>query len=186
MWTSEHPSQARNPSAVATAPQTSSIGACRVIRRRISSIDPRSHLPGNRTVATIGLERYREKRNPTVASYLGEVAMVTRTQLIPTVVEASDRGERAFDIYSRLLRERVVFLGSPIDDDVANLIVAQLLFLQSEKPEREISMYINSPGGSSTSMFAILDTIAFLRAPVATYCVGQAASAAAVLLATGA
>jgi ATP-dependent Clp protease protease subunit len=112
--------------------------------------------------------------------------MVTRIQLVPTVVEGSDRGERAFDIYSRLLRERVVFLGSPIDDDVANLIVAQLLFLQSEKPEREISMYINSPGGSSTSMFAILDTIAFLRAPVATYCVGQAASAAAVLLATGA
>ncbi len=112
--------------------------------------------------------------------------MVTRNQLVPTVVEASDRGERAFDIYSRLLRERVVFLGSPIDDDVANLIVAQLLFLQSEDPEREISMYINSPGGSSTSMFAIFDTIQFLRGPVATYCVGQAASAAAVLLATGA
>ncbi len=112
--------------------------------------------------------------------------MVTRTQLVPTVVEGSDRGERAFDIYSRLLRERVVFLGSPIDDDVANLIVAQLLFLHSEEPDREISMYINSPGGSSTSMFAILDTIQFLRAPVATYCVGQAASAAAVLLATGA
>jgi ATP-dependent Clp protease protease subunit len=106
--------------------------------------------------------------------------------LIPTVVEPSDRGERAFDIYSRLLRERIVFLGTPIDDNVANLLVAQLLFLQSEDPEREISMYINSPGGSSTAMFGIYDTMQFLRNPVATYCVGQAASAAAFLLATGA
>jgi ATP-dependent Clp protease, protease subunit len=105
--------------------------------------------------------------------------------LIPTVVEPSDRGERAFDIYSRLLRERIVFLGTPLDDDVANLLVAQLLFLQSEDPDREISLYINSPGGSSTAMFAIYDTMRFLRNPVATYCVGQAASAAAFLLATG-
>jgi ATP-dependent Clp protease protease subunit len=100
-------------------------------------------------------------------------------------VEPSDRGERAFDIYSRLLRERIVFLGTPIDDNVANLLVAQLLFLQSEDPEKEISMYINSPGGSSTAMFGIYDTMQFLRNPVATYCVGQAASAAAFLLATG-
>jgi ATP-dependent Clp protease protease subunit len=106
--------------------------------------------------------------------------------LVPTVVEPSDGGERAFDIYSRLLRERIVFLGSPIDDDVANLIVAQLLFLESEDPDKEIAMYLNSPGGSSTAMFGIYDTMQFLRASVATFCVGQAASAAAVLLATGA
>ena len=105
--------------------------------------------------------------------------------LVPTVEEPSDRGERAFDIYSRLLRERIVFLGTPIDDDVASLIVAQLLFLQSEDPDKEIAMYINSPGGSSTAMFGIYDTMQFLRNPVATYCVGQAASAGAFLLATG-
>jgi ATP-dependent Clp protease protease subunit len=105
--------------------------------------------------------------------------------LVPTVIEPSDRGERLFDIYSRLLRERIVFLGTPIDDDVANLIVAQLLFLQSEDPGKRISMYINSPGGSSTAMFAVYDTVQFLGTPVATYCVGQAASAAAFLLATG-
>ena len=105
--------------------------------------------------------------------------------LIPTVVEPSERGERAFDIYSRLLRERIVFLGTPIDDNVANLIVAQLLFLQAEDPDREIAMYINSPGGSTTAMFGIYDTMQFLHAPVATYCVGQAASAGAFLLATG-
>ena len=104
--------------------------------------------------------------------------------LVPSVVEASDRGERMYDIYSRLLRERIVFLGTPIDDDVANLIVAQLLFLQSEDPEKEIAMYINSPGGSTTAMFGIHDTMQFLRCPVATYCVGQAASAGAFLLAT--
>lgn len=106
--------------------------------------------------------------------------------LVPSVVEPSDRGERVFDIYSRLLRERIVFLGTPIDDAVANLIVAQLLFLQSEDPDKQIAMYINSPGGSSTSMFAIHDTVQFLGTPVATYCVGQAASAGAFLLATGA
>ena len=105
--------------------------------------------------------------------------------LVPSVVEPSERGERVFDIYSRLLRDRIVFLGTPIDDGVANLIVAQLLFLQSEDPDKEIAMYINSPGGSSTSMFAIHDTVQFLGTPVATYCVGQAASAGAFLLATG-
>ena len=112
--------------------------------------------------------------------------VIIRNQLVPTVVEPSDRGERAFDIYSRLLRERIVFVGSPIDDDVANLVVAQLLFLDSEDPGKEIAMYINSPGGASTAMFGIYDTVQFLRSEVATYCVGQAASAAAVLLATGA
>ena len=110
----------------------------------------------------------------------------TRSQvLVPSVVEPSDRGERVFDIYSRLLRERIVFLGTPLDDDVANLVVAQLLFLQSEDPDKEIAMYINSPGGSSTAMFAIYDTVQYLGLPVATYCVGQAASAGAFLLATG-
>jgi ATP-dependent Clp protease protease subunit len=105
--------------------------------------------------------------------------------LVPTVIEPSDRGERVFDIYSRLLRDRIVFLGTPIDDDIANLIVAQLLFLQSEDPDREIAMYINSPGGSTTAMFAMYDTMQYLGTPVATYCVGQAASAGAFLLATG-
>ena len=111
---------------------------------------------------------------------------VIRDQLVPTVVEQSDRGERAFDIYSRLLRDRVVFLGNPIDDPVTNLIVAQLLFLESEDPDKEIAMYINSPGGASTGLFAIYDTMQYMRPDVATYCVGQAASAAAVILAAGA
>ena len=106
--------------------------------------------------------------------------------LVPTVIEQTVKGERAFDIYSRLLAERIVFLGTPIDDNVANLIVAQLLHLQSDDPTRDISLYINSPGGDMTALFAIHDTIQFLTCDVATYCVGQAASAAAVLLAAGA
>jgi ATP-dependent Clp protease protease subunit len=106
--------------------------------------------------------------------------------LVPTVVEATDRGERSFDIYSRLLQDRVVFLGSVVDDDVANLIVAQLLHLESENPERDIAIYVNSPGGSGTAMFAIYDAMRYVRPDVATYCVGQAASAAAVILASGA
>jgi ATP-dependent Clp protease protease subunit len=105
--------------------------------------------------------------------------------LVPTVVEESSRGERAFDVYSRLLRERIVFLGDPIDDAVANTIVAQLLFLDSVEPGREVSLYVNSPGGSATALFAIYDTMQFLKSDVATYCLGQAASAAAVILATG-
>ena len=108
------------------------------------------------------------------------------TMLVPTVIEQTSRGERAFDIYSRLLAERIVFLGSPIDDNVANLIVAQLLHLQSADPDKDISLYINSPGGDMTALFAIHDTMQFLGLDVATYCVGQAASAAAVLLAAGA
>ena len=108
------------------------------------------------------------------------------TMLVPTVVEMTSRGERAFDIYSRLLAERIVFLGSPIDDNVANLVVAQLLHLQSDDPNKDISLYINSPGGDMTALFAIHDTMQFLGNDVATYCVGQAASAAAVLLAAGA
>lgn len=105
--------------------------------------------------------------------------------LVPTVIETTSRGERAYDIYSRLLRERIVFLGTAIDDQVANLIVAQLLFLESEDPEKPVHLYINSPGGDMVGLFAIHDTMRFMRPPVATTCVGQAASAAGVLLAAG-
>lgn len=105
--------------------------------------------------------------------------------LIPMVVEKTGGGERAYDIYSRLLKDRIVFVGGEIGDEMANSIVAQLLFLQAENPEREISMYINSPGGSVTAGLAILDTMKMVRCPVATYCVGQAASMGAVLLASG-
>ena len=105
--------------------------------------------------------------------------------LVPMVIEQSSRGERAYDIYSRLLKDRVVFIGTPIDDVVANLIVAQLLFLQMEDPEKDIHIYINSPGGSITSGLAIYDTMQFLKCDVATYCIGQAASMGAVLLGAG-
>src|SRR6204780_3386967 len=105
--------------------------------------------------------------------------------LVPMVVEQTSRGERAYDIYSRLLKENIIFLGTPIDDTVANLIIAQLLFLEAEDPERDISIYINSPGGSITSGLAILDTMSFIRPDIVTICVGQAASMAAVLLAAG-
>lgn len=105
--------------------------------------------------------------------------------LVPMVVEQTPRGERAFDIYSRLLKENIIFIGTPIDDTLANLVVAQLLFLESEDPDREIQMYINSPGGSVTSGMAIYDTMQFVRAPISTLCVGQCASMAAVLLAAG-
>jgi ATP-dependent Clp protease protease subunit len=106
--------------------------------------------------------------------------------LIPTVIESTNRGERAYDIYSRLLANRIVFLGSAIDDAVANLIVAQLVHLESEDPSRDISLYINSPGGDMTGLFAIHDTMRYVGPDVATICVGQACSAAAVLLAAGA
>lgn len=105
--------------------------------------------------------------------------------LVPTVIEDTTRGERAFDIYSRLLRERIVFLGSEIDDAVANLVIAELLFLDSVEPGKDVALYVNSPGGVTTSMFAIYDAMTSLRSDVATYCVGQAASGAAVLLAAG-
>jgi ATP-dependent Clp protease protease subunit len=101
------------------------------------------------------------------------------------VVEQTSRGERAYDIYSRLLKENIIFLGTPVDDNIANLIIAQLLFLEAEDPERDISIYINSPGGSITAGLAILDTMAFVRPNIVTICVGQAASMAAVLLAAG-
>src|SRR5437588_13127648 len=106
--------------------------------------------------------------------------------LVPTVVEQTGRGERAYDIYSRLLRDRIVFMGGEINDDLANLVTAQLLFLESEDPEKEINMYINSPGGSVTAGLAIYDTMQFVKPSVSTRCVGQAASMGAVLLAAGA
>src|SRR4029077_17169193 len=105
--------------------------------------------------------------------------------LVPMVVEQTSRGERAYDIYSRLLKENIIFLGTPIDDAVSNLIIAQLLFLEAEDPEKDISIYINSPGGSITAGLAILDTMRFVRPDIVTFCVGQAASMAAVLLAAG-
>ncbi|MGH9025949.1 MAG: ATP-dependent Clp protease proteolytic subunit [Acidimicrobiia bacterium] len=106
--------------------------------------------------------------------------------LVPTVIEQTNRGERAFDIYSRLLKERIIFLGTPIDDTVSNLMIAQLLHLESEDPDKDISIYINSPGGEITGLFAIYDTMQYIKPDVQTICVGQAASAAAVLLAAGA
>jgi len=106
--------------------------------------------------------------------------------LVPSVVESTNRGERSFDLYSRLLRERIIFLGTPVDDTVANLICAQMLFLESEDPDKDVHLYINSPGGDITALLAIYDTMKFIRPDVSTFCFGQAASAAAVLLAAGA
>src|ERR1043165_5255874 len=108
-----------------------------------------------------------------------------RNYLVPTVIESSSRGERAFDLYSRLLKERIIFLGRPIDDTIANLVCAQLLFLESEANDKEISLYINSPGGDITALFAIYDTLQFVNNEVSTFCYRQAAAAAAVLLAAG-
>ncbi|HVA95490.1 MAG TPA: ATP-dependent Clp endopeptidase proteolytic subunit ClpP [Candidatus Dormibacteraeota bacterium] len=108
------------------------------------------------------------------------------TTLVPMVVEQTNRGERAYDIYSRLLKDNIIFIGTPIDDHVANLVTAQLLFLEAEDPEKDISLYINSPGGSITAGMAIYDTMQFVRPSVVTICVGQAASIAALLLTAGA
>ena len=105
--------------------------------------------------------------------------------LIPMVVEQTNRGERAYDIYSRLLKDNIIFLGRPIDDDVSNLVIAQMLFLEAENPEKDIALYVNSPGGSITAGLAIYDTMQYIKPDVATLCVGQAASMAAVLLAAG-
>jgi len=109
-----------------------------------------------------------------------------KNYLVPVVVEQTGRGERAYDIYSRLLKDRIVFVGAPVDDQMANLVVAQLLFLQAEDPDKEVSIYINSPGGSVTAGLAIYDTIQHIEPPVSTICVGLAASIAAVILAGGA
>lgn len=105
--------------------------------------------------------------------------------LVPTVVESSSRGERAYDLYSRLLRERLIILGTPVDDAVANLVCSQLLFLEYEDPDKDVSLYINSPGGDITGLFAIYDTMKYVKPDISTFCYGQAASAAAVLLAAG-
>ncbi len=113
------------------------------------------------------------------------IAPAPADMLVPMVVEQTSRGERAYDIYSRLLRENIIFLGTPIDDQVANLVIAQMLFLAAEDPEKDIQLYINSPGGSITAGLAILDTMNLVEPDIVTYCVGQAASMAAVLLACG-
>jgi ATP-dependent Clp protease, protease subunit len=109
-----------------------------------------------------------------------------RNYLVPTVVEQTNRGERAYDLYSRLLKENIIFIGTPIDDTIANLICAQLLHLESESPDKDINLYINSPGGDINSLFAIYDTMSYVKPDITTICFGQAASAAAVLLAAGA
>ncbi len=109
-----------------------------------------------------------------------------QANLVPVVVEQTSRGERSFDIYSRLLKDRIIFLGTPIDDTIANLVMAQLLHLESEDPEKDISIYINSPGGSITDLLAIYDTMQYVKPDVSTICMGMAASAAAVILASGA
>ena len=110
----------------------------------------------------------------------------SKNQLIPMVVEHTNRGERAYDIYSRLLKDSIIFIGAPIDDSLANVVIAQMLFLEAEDPDRDILLYINSPGGSISAGFAIYDTMQFIRPDVQTYCIGQAASMAAVLLSAGA
>ncbi len=127
-------------------------------------------------------------RRPNIptASQAAEAARQSTAMLVPMVIESSSRGERAYDIYSRLLKDRIIFLGDQIEDHMANLIIAQLLFLEAEDPERDISLYINSPGGVVTSGLAIYDTMQYLRAPVSTICIGMAASMASVLLAAGA
>jgi len=124
---------------------------------------------------------------PTPGAYRGHglAGLSVMNYLVPTVVEQTNRGERAFDLYSRLLKENIIFLGTPIDDTVANLISAQLLHLESENPDKDISIYINSPGGDINALFAIYDTMSFIRPDISTICFGQAASAAAVLLAAG-
>jgi ATP-dependent Clp protease protease subunit len=115
----------------------------------------------------------------------GGKSMKEKLQMVPMVVEQTARGERAYDIYSRLLKERIIFVGTPIDDEVANLIIAQLLFLQAEDSTKDINMYINSPGGVVTAGLAVYDTMQFLKTPISTICIGQAASMGALLLAAG-
>jgi len=116
----------------------------------------------------------------------GLVVNTPKAQLVPMVVEQTNRGERAYDIFSRLLKDGIIFIGVEIDDPIANLVIAQMLFLEAEDPDRDITLYINSPGGSITAGLAIYDTMQFIKPQVATYCIGQAASMAAVLLAAGA
>src|SRR2546421_9816556 len=136
--------------------------------------------PGNRAWASIDCRTLCEQ-----AQRARRVALTTRNY-VPMVIEQSGRGERAYDIFSRLLKERIIFIGDAVEDNMANLIIAQLLFLESEDPERDIYLYINSPGGVVTAGLAIYDTMQYLKAPVNTICIGQAASMGAVLLAAGA
>ena len=144
------------------------------------------------TVADLATERKKPATRPAggawpeeVNSAMKEKLVMQNSAMVPMVVEQTSRGERAFDIYSRLLKENIIFLGTPIDDNVANLIIAQILFLAAEDPEKDISLYINTPGGSITAGLAILDTMRLVEPDIVTYCVGQAASMGAVLLACG-
>lgn len=121
----------------------------------------------------------------TIIAWKSPQIIYNRAMLIPTVIEKSQFGERAYDIYSRLLRERIIFLGGPIDDHTANIIIAQLLFLESEDPKKDISLYVNSPGGSVTSTMAIVDTMNHVRPDISTFCVGLAASGGAIILSAG-
>jgi ATP-dependent Clp protease, protease subunit len=139
-------------------------------------IDPTLRHPPTTTASTNGA-------SPEV---LGQHRDVISNYLVPTVVEQTNRGERAYDLYSRLLKENIIFLGTPIDDTIANLVCAQLIHLESDNPDKDINIYINSPGGDITALFAIYDTMRFIKPDISTICFGQAASAAAVLLAAGA
>jgi ATP-dependent Clp protease protease subunit len=151
---------------------------------RVRTPGPRAALAAAETTTRLALGR--DLAPTTGGSIALAAALGSRAMLVPMVIESSSRGERAYDIYSRLLKERIIFLGDTIEDHVANLIIAQLLFLESEDPEKDINLYINSPGGVVTSGLAIYDTMEYLRAPVATICIGMAASMASVLLAAGA
>lgn len=134
----------------------------------------------------MGIETYNGVVHGAPVAPQGASRGETMDYLVPMVVESTNRGERAFDIYSRLLKDRIIFIGTPIDDQVANLVIAQLLFLQSEDPEKDIAVYINSPGGQVTAGLAIYDTMQYVRPPVSTICIGMAYSMGAVLLAGGA
>src|SRR5262249_15422830 len=124
--------------------------------------------------------------NTSTRTSMAQNTLESRMQLVPMVVEQTNRGERAYDIFSRLLKDSIIFIGTPIDDGVANLAIAQMLFLEAEDPDKDIQLYINSPGGSITAGMAIYDTMQFIKPDVQTICIGQAASMAAVLLAAGA
>ena len=137
------------------------------------------------TTTTTTRPRPRRRRCPPPDRRSGDSVIEPMSYLVPTVVEQTNRGERAYDLYSRLLKDNIIFLGTPIDDTIANLVCAQMLHLESENPDKDINIYINSPGGDITALFAIYDTMQFIRNDIATICYGQAASAAAVLLAAG-
>jgi len=134
----------------------------------------------------MGNQTYNEVVHGAQVTPRNELRGEAMNYLVPMVVESTNRGERAFDIYSRLLKDRIIFIGTPIDDQVANLVIAQLLFLQSEDPEKDIAVYVNSPGGQVTAGLAIYDTMQYVRPPVSTICIGMACSMGAVLLAGGA